>query len=146
MHKSILLIDDEAVPDSVEPDGAYMWYYTEALRQSGFDVKEAWRVETALELLADLSKKYALVILDIMMPAGELLDSPESEGGLRTGLVLADKVSELRPNTPILVLTNVAAPKTAQAIREKPNVQKVLFKPDWPPYDLADEVRHILEE
>ena len=144
MAKEILFIDDEIVPGLTEPDGVYMWYYCEELRQAGYIVDEVWETDLAVQKLAAREKPYALIILDIMMPTGEEFDVPEAEGGLRTGVLLLDKILEMSPKTPVLILTNVANPETVHHVRRRPNVHKVLFKPDWPKEEVVNEVRLVL--
>jgi CheY-like chemotaxis protein len=142
--KRILLIDDEAVPGLSEPEGIYMWYYSEALRRAGYELEEVNATDEAIRRLSDPTSKFDLIILDIMMPPGTAFGPEETESGLRTGVLLADKLKDLRPKTPVLVLTNVADPDAVSRLQHKPNIARVLFKPDWVPFDVVPEVRTIL--
>jgi len=143
--KRVLLVDDEIAPGAIPGEGNYMWYYAEALREAGFDVVEAVGPDAALETLDRTPDPFCIIILDIMMPPGKAFAETDTQQGLRTGLLLLDKITVLCPQVPVLVLTNVNNAKTVGELRGRPDVKAVLFKPDYTPYMLVDEVRRVLE-
>lgn len=48
-----------------------------------------------------------LIILDIMLPLGEVFSKEEATLGLRTGVLLLRRIQEQLPSVPVLVLTGV---------------------------------------
>jgi CheY-like chemotaxis protein len=140
--KRILIVDDELVPG--QAGATYMWYYVQALRDAGFDVKEAITVDEAVEALACPGAEYDLVILDIMMPPGQAFERAASLRGLRTGVLLAKVISDTYPRVPMVVLTN-RFPWGSQELEGISNVRRTLYKPDCTPFMLAEEVKGLLE-
>ncbi|UCC31299.1 MAG: hypothetical protein JSU86_03300 [Phycisphaerales bacterium] len=137
----ILFVDDELSPGADEPSGHYMWYYTRALREAGFVLEEASSVDQALAILSKSPTHFDLAILDVLMPPGESLD-PEGAGyGMRTGVVLADRIRDIAPVLPLVVLTNVCSDTVLKAFQEKPNVSVVINKVDCTPFQLVDRLR-----
>jgi len=143
--KRVLLVDDEIVPGAIPGEGNYMWYYAQALRDAGFEVVEVTGPDAALETLDKPHEPFCVITLDIMMPPGKTFAETDTQQGLRTGLLLLDKITVLCPQVPVLVLTNVNNAKTVGELRGRPNVKAVLFKPDYTPYMLVEEVRKVLE-
>ncbi|MBL7154386.1 MAG: response regulator [Phycisphaerae bacterium] len=139
----ILLVDDELSPKKDGPNGSYMWYYTQALREAGFEVVEAVGPDFALQRLTSKRLKFDLVIIDIMLPPGKAFGGEDTLNGLRTGVSLARKVQEDYPDLPILVLTNVLNPNTQRQLEQMPSVRKVLAKATCTPFQLVDEIREI---
>ena len=140
----ILLIDDEQVPQAKQPTGGYMWYYSYALREHGFLVLEVIGPDEAISALCADDAGFDLVLLDIMMPPGKTFEQQDTVAGLRTGILLADKLRELAPDVPIVVLTNVENTQAHQAMLAKPNVRRLLTKPKCTPFQLVAEVRLVL--
>ncbi len=87
----ILLVDDELSPKKDGPNGSYMWYYTQALREAGFEVVEAVGPDFALQRLTSKRLKFDLVIIDIMLPPGKAFGGEDTLNGLRLLLTLRPK-------------------------------------------------------
>ena len=89
---TILLIDDELQSKKDGPNGSYMWYYTKALREAGFEVVEVVTPDSALQKLSSKNSKFSLVVVDIMMTPGEAYKNENTLNGLRTGIFLAKNI------------------------------------------------------
>jgi CheY-like chemotaxis protein len=145
LMKKILLIDDEIDPSATEPHGDYMWYYFEALQERKMDVKRAVGPDDALDLLSAEKGLFDLVIVDIMMPPGKTLAGEETGNGLRTGIAITEKIVELYPSIQIVVLTNSRDPEIQRRLgNRKANVERIMAKSDFTPFQFADEVRKLL--
>jgi CheY-like chemotaxis protein len=145
MGKRLLLIDDEVNLNPAPPPNApngYMWYYAEALRIAGYELTEVNSTDQALEQLG--THQFDLVLLDVMMPPGKSLADEDTARGVRTGLVLADRLAQAHPKVPVVILTNVEDNAPLQALRRKPNVKKILQKTDYTPFVVVEEVNEVL--
>src|SRR5437879_5055526 len=91
----LLLIDDEP---------GRMNAYIEELRLSNFVVHVERSAELGLQFFSNNKDRIELVILDILMPAGDLV--PPEPG--RTGVVVFDKIRNESSAVPVLVFTNVS--------------------------------------
>lgn len=146
MAKRLLLIDDDIGPNPAEAGGgevSYMWYYTQALREAGYELTEVNNTDRALQELA--GPPFDLILLDVMMAPRAALAGADTARGLRSGLVLADLVAKAQPQVPVVILTNVEDAATLQALRRRSNVKAILSKIDFAPFAVADEVAKILE-
>jgi len=124
----ILVVDDD--PDILEQEAL-------VLKNAGYEVLSAGSRDEAEELL--LGKKPDLAILDLMM---ETMD---------TGFILAQRIAELYPQTPVILLTAVAAttglsidPTSREALAWM-KVSRVLDKPVRSD-QLTAEVRKLLTQ
>jgi CheY-like chemotaxis protein len=141
--KKIFFVDDELIPGLEEPDGHYMWYYTDALKEEGYEVIEAIGTDQAIAEMKSHSD-IDLIILDIMMSPGKAFEKEDTMEGLRTGVNLARMLSKEYPKIPILVLTNLQ-PGTISDQLNYPTIKRIVHKPDCLPYDCVDMVSEILK-
>jgi CheY-like chemotaxis protein len=141
--RHVLIIDDEIVPGQTEPEGDPMWYYAEALREQAFQVTEVTSTDEALRRLAEAPGAFTLIVLDIMMPPGQVLAAADTEEGMRTGIVLLGKIREICPDTPVAVLTQLRRPSLLNQLRGKPNCF-VFLKPDYTPFAFVEGLTRIL--
>ena len=131
----IVLVDDEARQvDS----------YVEELRLSGYEVVLQDDVDDALRFVEEKQKEVTLLILDIIMPPGQLGDA-DTRKGLRSGLKFFDVVRRFAPTLPVLILTNVSDPHAAGRFRGEA-LCWFLMKEECLPYELVEEVAAILEQ
>jgi DNA-binding response OmpR family regulator len=93
----ILFIDDE--PQYIKP-------YTQAFEISDFNVKVFPNVDIAWDFICSHTDEILAIILDIMMPPGKLFDFDKTKEGLRTGILLVERLRELDERIPIVILTN----------------------------------------
>lgn len=140
---NILFIDDELPTSQAGPDGRYMWYYTEALRDAGFKVIEVEGPDSALRKLSLKTGEVDLVILDIMIPPGKAYAEENTLNGLRTGIFLSMTIQEEYPRLPIVVLTNVLNPDALNQLKPMKSVKKILTKPHCTPFQLVEEIYKI---
>jgi CheY-like chemotaxis protein len=144
----ILLIDDEAngeTPQDFDPySTTYMWYYTQELRESGFVVVETNNVDDAIAILEFDPQGFDAIVLDLMMPWGQMFTADETEQGVRTGVLLADRISEISPRSRIVVLTNQGNESTLSLLKDRSRNVLVCAKIDFPPDRFVDQLRSIL--
>ena len=79
-----------------------------------------------------------------MMPPGRRFAKQDTAKGLRTGVFLVDAIAKILPDTPIVVLTNVANAMTHDELKAKRNVKAVLPKPDNPPFAVVEMIEKII--
>lgn len=91
---NILLVDDREI---------YTKDLAEIFCLEGFNADTAKNVDDAVELLK--IKKYDLMICDMIMPPGELLDELSTQGELRTGIFFCQYVKIHQPELQIILLT-----------------------------------------
>lgn len=116
MKKKILFIDDE--PRRIQS-------YVDELEKSGYEVEPATDVDYAFVYFVKNMKKIDLLIMDVMMPPGENCkdQDAQTELGLRTGILLSDKIRQIDTDVPIIVLTNVVDDE----LEKKMMVEKIEF-------------------
>lgn len=130
---NVLLIDDDRMP---------MIYYVHALEAANFTVDHVCMVDDAIERIRNTELKYCAIVLDIMMkPGKKFATARESDRGLRSGLLLYREAVLLRPETPILVLTNVGNSATLELF---PPDAEIWQKLDVSPQELVEIVRDKL--
>ncbi len=144
----ILLIDDEAAGDRefdpyITP---YMWYYSQELRDSGFEVVETNDVDQALEIVGAQAggRRFDAIVVDLMMPWGHAFGPEETEQGLSTGVLLADRIHEISPGSRIVVLTNRTPESILKLLRYHSHIALICDKIDCPPADFVGELNTIL--
>ncbi len=111
-----------------EDDEAMRTYLARALRQAGYDVDAVDRGTAAIPLLETIH--YDLLLSDIVMPEMD-------------GIELAQRCSEINPETRVMFITGFAA-VTLRASREAPRA-KMLSKP-FHLKDLVLEVERMFED
>jgi CheY-like chemotaxis protein len=117
--------------------------HVQELRLSGYKVSLLQNVDEALVFFeVNLSNIY-LVILDIMMPFGSTFKDDDTKHGLRTGLLVYDRIRKKAPNMPVIILTNVTDEKVVERFR-KENKCWFLRKEENLPFELVQEIRRIL--
>jgi CheY-like chemotaxis protein len=143
--KRILFVDDAFVPTAAELAVGYMWYYTKALEEAGFQIVVATGPDEALAILSHDDKGFALVIVDVMMPPGRSFAREDTVDGLRTGVFLAKRLAVLYGGVPVIILTNADPLVMQQHLKDTTNIQSVLAKVVCTPFDLVDEVQALTQ-
>jgi CheY-like chemotaxis protein len=141
MKRKILFIDDEIAPDINGPKGSYMWYYIDALKGEGFEVKEVLGPDEAIDVLCR-DQKWDLIILDIMMLPGTIFKDKDTMNGILTGVEIARFLVDQYADIPVLVLTNLNNPTLRQKLKYK-NIKGIFLKEKTTPYELVEEVKKI---
>ena len=133
----ILFVDDEP------------WYvdsYVQELKLSGYDVHFQNcqdGMDTAAEFFERNERQVELLILDIIMPPGSTFQNTDTEMGLRTGVAFFEQARAVRPDLPVIILTNVSD----EHVRERfISEDKCLYlcKEDYYPFELCTEVEQLL--
>lgn len=91
---SVLLVDDR---ESYVNDLAVIF------QLEGFQADAVTSVDAAVSLLSQ--NQYDLMVCDMFMPPGDLLDELSTQGGLRTGVFFCQYVKVHYPNMPTIILT-----------------------------------------
>jgi len=133
----ILFVDDE--PRRMDS-------FVQELRYSGYEVEFQQDVDSAFRYIQKNAEKLDLIILDILMPPGEITREMDTDFGLRTGICFLDIVKKNFPSIPIFVLTNTYVnddPWFNENITGDKKV-RLLYKMDLLPFELAEKVQDIL--
>jgi CheY-like chemotaxis protein len=128
----ILFIDDEK---------RRMDSFAMELQLSDNEVIFCHDVDTAWNYFVKNCEQIQLIILDIMMPYGNLFkeDSDSTEEGLRTGNLLYQKIRESTPDLPVVIFTNVSDDEVAEIFRTEKNCL-YLQKKDYYPNEFVREI------
>ena len=130
----ILFVDDEERPINT---------FMDELRLSGYDVHLETTIDGALRYFRTNLDQIQLVVLDIMMPYGEVFTAAETEGGLRTGVRMYKKLREESGQLPVIIFTNVSAQPVEEAFADQPRCS-FLKKIDCFPFEFREEVASML--
>ena len=121
-HEHILYVDDEYELTDI---GEQM------LRHLGYKITTMTSSVEALELFRTLPQKFDLVISDMTMPK-------------MTGLELAGKLLQIRPDIPIILCTGFNEHLSEDAVKES-GIRKVIMKP-MVMQTLSKTIRKILDD
>jgi DNA-binding NarL/FixJ family response regulator len=151
----IFLLDDDAGPEMPVEDGAespdgeppitrpFMWYYTAALREAGFEVDESSRVSEAIAKLNEKGQPYDLFIIDMGLADENAFGGRDSEGGTRTGLFMAEHIRARVPHTRIVIFSQYNSKELIGEIRSIRYCTH-LAKPDYTPDEFVVRIRKLL--
>ena len=134
-QKIVLFVDDE--PEWVES-------YVDELQARTVDARLERSIDQADQFLQKNLEHIALLILDIMMPPGQMFSHGGTEQGLRTGMKLYEKIRKNAPELPIIMLTNVRDERVKKRFSREPHCW-FLNKRGTLPHELADKVQSILK-
>ena len=121
----VLVIDDDTM--FCEP---LVW----RLVQEGYEVTYCKLVEEVLDEERKLKVPVPdLILLDIMMPRGEMYSKRETDRGGDTGLILLGDIQKVNPNIPVIIIT-VRKDITLAGLQEKygASVKELIVKPVRP--------------
>lgn len=90
----------------IDDEPHFISAFVQAFEITGFTVNVIDNVDDAWEKISSMLDDIDAVILDIMMPPGNLFTIEETKNGLHTGFVFIEKMAELDERIPIIVLTN----------------------------------------
>ena len=139
----LLWVDDEYVPHQEEPHANYLWYYHSSMVTAGFAVDHAAGPDGVLKRLRK-GPKYQGLLLDIILPPEEAYSKADHRGWRLTGVLLAEAISKLHRDLPIIVLTNSKNEEAWHRLRRIKQVKEILSKPDCTPGDLIARLREVL--
>lgn len=114
--------------------------------QFDYEVKHFDAVDKVLEFLVKTTKDIQLLILDVMMSPGNELSLGNTQNGLRTGLVLYEKIRKDNAQLPIIIFTNVTKDEQNEIVKkiEQDEKAKFLQKGDYLPFELSEEIQSFL--
>lgn len=138
-RKNILWVDDDI-------DGFALMADRDELESRGCRIIEASRPDNLLKVLREQILKIDCIIVDIVMPTGEL-DMKEAEYGMRTGLALIRKIREsdsIYKDTPIIVYTVIGDDNVRQYCKD--NNIPYLDKSSVSSEEFADFVMEYLSD
>lgn len=78
------------------------------------------------------------------MPPEEAYSKADHRGWRLTGVLLAEAISKLHRDLPIIVLTNSKNEEAWHRLRRIKQVKEILSKPDCTPGDLIARLREVL--
>lgn len=122
MYK-VLLVDDES---------HFRFAAKMVLKRAGFDIKDAYNGESALNILVQSQKDntpFDLLIMDIVMPG-------------MSGIGLLEAMSKANIELPILVVSGISDREMIRELHNK-GCSNILFKP-FEPRQLIERVNKIL--
>lgn len=138
MKKIILFIDDE---------NRGMESYYQELRlefKNQYEIKFINDIDKANQFLEQNPKNIQLIILDVMMPLGEIFKSIDADDGLKTGIRFYEKIRQDFPQLLIIMFTNYFNEELETKINADQN-SLFLHKEDYLPFELTDEIKEILK-
>jgi CheY-like chemotaxis protein len=130
----ILFVDDEE---------RRMESYIEELRRSNFLVQYEKDVGKALDFFRINYNELELLILDVMMPIGDIFEDVDTNYGLITGIKFYDRVRQDSPNVPIVIFTNMVEDNIQEKIQNDEKVQ-ILHKEEYLPLDFVKQVKDFI--
>ncbi len=112
----------------------------------GYEVQHLSNINNLLNLLKQKSKQIKLLILDIMMPPGNILSLENTQHGLKTGLLLYETIRKDNSQLPIIIFTNVTKDEQNEIVKKINQDKKAKFlqKEDYLPFELSDEIKSFL--
>jgi len=116
MIKVLFLDDEKSLVDSLPL----------LLRQKGLEVSATHLVDQALEWFSEES--FDVVLLDIMMPPAKDMDIEQTAFGRETGVEVARRMKDVRPDVQIVAFTVLTDPEIRKRIR-KAGIVEILNKP-----------------
>jgi len=115
----------------IDNDAQKMSPLQETLKLYGFDVKFCRNVDTAMEYISQHTASIDLILLDIMMPNGNILKDIDTQEGKDTGLHFYKKIRE-KYQVPIIFYTVVRNKELVKSFVEGDEKADYLTKPQEP--------------
>jgi len=136
--EKILWIDDDV-------DFALNAFIDELEDDANYQVLRAQTPDKAWQMLEE--KPITAIIMDVMMPTGEIIDSKTSQQGVYTGLRLLEKIKDdpKYAKIPALIFTSLSKDKEVKKWGKENNV-RILLKLDIYPEELVEAIEELLEK
>ena len=127
----ILIIDEET---------KRMETFKQYLEKIGYSGKLIGDIDEAYKYIESNKFKIRAIILDIMMPWGNLFTKEETESGILTGYVFYKKIrNNLVPKIPVIIYTALNKADLFRELRREENCS-IVHKPD-PPSKIITELK-----
>jgi CheY-like chemotaxis protein len=125
----------------VDDDRRYIKDYVEEIESRHYSVIHKHSIDDAFKSAIEHIHDIQLLVVDMMMPPGDLLDERDNENGKRTGILFIKKLEEEigRIEFPLIVFTHV-------------NIERLDFqcrkyqKEDYTPDDFANKIEQIINK
>jgi CheY-like chemotaxis protein len=102
-------------------------------------------VDSAIDFVNTKLTEINLIFLDMMMPPGKTFqNNSETEYGLRTGLLLYNRIRAQNNSIPIVIFTNTSGLNLPEEIKNDKQC-RCLQKEDYLPWELVEEVKELLK-
>ncbi|RJP67749.1 MAG: response regulator [Candidatus Abyssobacteria bacterium SURF_17] len=98
MEKARILWVDENLDSSLR-------YHYMCLETGGFELDKARTMREALDLYT--KKHYDLVILDLLMPGGDVFTREETKDGANSGMLLFKKLKAIKKDVPFIIFSAI---------------------------------------
>lgn len=125
----------------VDDDRRYIKDYVEEIESRNYFVMHEHNIDDAFKLVVKHIQDIQILVVDMMMPPGDILDERDNENGKRTGILfvkkLEEEVGEIK--FPLIVFTHV-------------NIENLIVrylkyqKEDFTPYEFANSIEQILSK
>ena len=119
--------------------------YLDELKAAGLEVHSYGSLDRASEFFQKSARQVELLILDVMAPPGSAFKNVDTREGLESGLRFYEHVRLLRPDLPVVVLTNSPDPKVEQKFASEKTCW-FLRKSQCLPFELANLIKKILAD
>ena len=129
----------------IEDDKRWAEVLVDELTLSGFKVAFFEEVDCALKFFNLNYARIELILLDIMMSWGTSFSNEETDDGLRTGVLVFERIRKIAPAVPLIILTNINKQELSQRFPVG-NRCWLVHKSDFLPHELAEAVRNRLAE
>lgn len=133
----ILFVDDDAV---------YIQDYLDELEEppNKYPVHHEHNIDKAFEFIIKNSQDIKLLVLDMMIPSGNLLKGKDNDNGRRTGRLFVEELKKRKDlkSFPIIFFTHVNIRNFQSEIGDI-SLQK-LQKEDFTPYEFSLKVKEII--
>jgi CheY-like chemotaxis protein len=115
--------------------------YVEELRALGLIVEYVSNADAAWDYFHVNHCDMDMVILDVMMPAGEQSENFDTDSGLRTGSRLYSRIRQIAPDLPVVFLSNMSED---EAGLPHDSARYYIAKRRCLPHEFADAVMRLL--
>jgi CheY-like chemotaxis protein len=130
----VLLVDEDGLPTE---------FYHALLTEHHFDVTWTDTTDKAMEKVRN-EEAFDLVVLDCMMPTGNVLKNTNTQDGMRTGIELCDLIKKTVSNIYVIFLTNVRNYDLLEEMWQRTSRNLVRQKASTPPSVLLKEIQTLL--
>ncbi len=127
----------------VDDDGKSLEPFIDELEEADYKIEMAYVPERLLECLEEKLQEINCIIMDIMMPTGELVDMKSSKVGVLTGLELL-KILKANPeykSIPVLIFTILKDQEVVTYASK--NGMPLLVKQETLPLQLLEKIREM---
>src|SRR5580692_7089942 len=130
----ILFLDD---------DVAFLDDYCDELKARGYEGLIVSSTDDAFQIMTTRGDELQVVVVDMMMPPGQIFEDEETQSGTRTGELFYRKLRSIRQDVPVVFFTNRNTEQLDGAFREDPRC-RMFMKEELLPREFADMIADFL--